>query len=79
MIVFLDQVLVEFRNIGRDIGLGASLADQIVHFSAEIKADNTKVAIATLMDSIQTALDAAGSHPSEWPTFTAEAILFQCE
>ncbi len=76
--VFLDQVLIEFRNLGRDVRLAASLTDRTADFDAKIEADSANKAETTLMASIETALHAAASHPSGWPEFTAEAIRFEC-
>lgn len=70
---FLDQVVVELENIGREVGIATSLANRTADFDAVITASSFENAASALMSDIRTALHAADCHTPDWPRFVAES------
>jgi hypothetical protein len=73
---FLDVVVSELENIGRDINLGARLPERYAEFVATIEAEDFESAAAAFLGDLRTALHAAGCSTAGWPDFTpSERVL----
>ncbi len=70
---FLDEVVNELENIGRDINLGARLPERYAEFATSIEAEDFESAVSAFLIDLRTALHAAGCSTANWPQFTASA------
>jgi len=68
---FLDEVLVQLENIGREANLAARLQDRVADFAASVNATDFSMAAAAFLMDLRTALHAAGCHTPDWPAFEA--------
>ena len=74
---FLDEVMDQLDNIGREVSLAARLADRVADFAAVIQADEIENALAELLPDIRSALHAAGCVTAEWPAFVPKSPVIR--
>lgn len=74
---FLDEVMDQLDNIGREVTLAARLTDRVADFAAVIGADKIEDALAALLPDLRSALHAAGCSTSGWPEFVAKSPVIR--
>lgn len=68
---FLDRLVEQLDNIGREVNLGASLRDRVADFATSMPAADFPSAAATFLGDLRTALHATGCITADWPRFEA--------
>src|SRR5215813_2339407 len=68
---FLDEVVQQLDNIGREVNLAARLRDRIADFATAIPAADFPSAATLFLSDLRTALHAAGCNTADWPRFEA--------
>lgn len=66
---FLDEVIAQLDNIGREANLAARLVERVADFAATIEAATFEDAVNEFLGDLRTALHAAGCNTSTWPVF----------
>jgi hypothetical protein len=74
---FLDEVMDQLDNIGREVSLAARLAERVADFATVIEADKIEDACAELLPDLRSALHAAGCSTAGWPEFRAESPVIR--
>lgn len=68
---FLDEVVSQLDNIGREVNLGARLRDRVADFATSMPASDFPSAASVFLADLRTALHAAGCNTPDWPRFEA--------
>jgi hypothetical protein len=68
---FLDAVVTQLDNIGREVNLAARLRDRVAEFATAIPANDFPSAASTFLGDLRTALHAVGCVTADWPRFEA--------
>jgi hypothetical protein len=66
---FLEAVLAQLDNIGREVNLAARIADRTADIDVCVIADDFEEAAYQFLVDVRTALHAAGCATHGWPTF----------
>lgn len=66
---FLDEVVAQLENIGREVNLAARLGDRFADFATSVQGVDFQSAAAELLVDLRTALHAAGCATPDWPNF----------
>lgn len=74
---FLDEVMVQLENIGREMTLAARLVERVADFATVIEAEKIEDALAELLPDLRSALHAAGCVTAGWPEFVPKSPVIR--